>query len=141
MNTKSFSASFAKSPQFRQRSNPLDSLSELNTPVRIATTKGWDASVPLRISTGSRGSLKFMRQRTLGDELADRATAMGAQPTMRAIRMANAILLEQVLGTGRFRSPAELAKCIGVSRNLISDLLAMLNQSPAEIEKILFETK
>lgn len=141
MKTKSFSVAFAKSPQFQQKSNPLDSLSELNTPVRIATTKGWDASVPLRISTGSRGSLKFIRSRTFGDELADKAAAMGAQPTMRAIRMANAILLEQVLGTGQFRSPAELAKCIGVSRKLISDLLAMLNQSPAEIEKILFETK
>ena len=141
MSTKSFSTAFVKSSVFPQRDNPLEHLSKLNTPVTISTTQGWDASVPLRIHTDSRGSLKHIRQRTLGDELADKAAHKGAIPTTRAIRMANAILLEQILGTGEFASPAAFAKMIGVSRKLISELLAMLNQSPAEIEKILFETK
>ena len=60
---------------------------------------------------------------------------------MRAIRMANAIMLEKLLGTGQYKSPAALAAKIGVNRSLLSELLALLNQPPEDIERQLFETK
>ena len=59
--------------------------------------------------------------------------------TSRAIRMANALMLEQLLGTGQFASDSELARCIGIQKHLLSDLLALLNMPVAEIERWLFE--
>ncbi len=55
--------------------------------------------------------------------------------------MANAILLERILGTGKFKSPAALAAMLGISRSVVSELLGMLNLPVAEIERILFETR
>ena len=54
--------------------------------------------------------------------------------------MANALMLEQLLGTGQFDSASELARCIGVQKHLLIDLLALLNMPVKEIEKWLFET-
>lgn len=54
--------------------------------------------------------------------------------------MANALIHAQLLGTGQFASASELARCIGVQKHLLSDLLAVLNMSVAEIERWLFET-
>lgn len=45
--------------------------------------------------------------------------------TGRVIRMANALMLEQLLGTGQFASASELAFCIGVQKHLLSDLLTL----------------
>lgn len=86
------------------------------------------------------GTKKQIRRCTVGDELADKAAAQ-ARPSTRAIRLANAILLEQILETGHFRSPAALAEKIGISRSLISELLSLLDMPPDQMEKILFETK
>ncbi len=55
--------------------------------------------------------------------------------------MANALMLERILGTGQFKSPAALAAKLGISRSVVSELLGMLNLPPAEIERILFETR
>ena len=77
---------------------------------------------------------------TKADELAEQALPAGNRPTSRAIRMANALMLEQLLGTGQFASASELARCIGVQKHLLSDLLALLNMPVPEIEKWLFET-
>ena len=60
--------------------------------------------------------------------------------TGRAIRMANALMHAQLLGTGQFASASELARCIGIQKHLLSDLLALLNMPVKEIEKWLFET-
>ncbi len=80
------------------------------------------------------------RQRTVGDELAAGAAPC---PTTRAIRMANALMLERILGTGQFKSPAALAAKLGISRSVVSELLRMQNLPPAGIEmtKVLFETR
>ena len=77
----------------------------------------------------------------MGDELASRALPKEQTPSTEAIRMANALMLERILGTGIFDSPAAFAKMIGISRKLMSDLLSMLNNPPSEIERILFETR
>ena len=63
------------------------------------------------------------------------------RPTNDAVRMANAILLEQVLATGEYKNASRLATQIGVSKNVLSDLLAMLNKPVKEIERLLFEVK
>lgn len=68
------------------------------------------------------------------------ALSIGNRPTSRAIRMANALMLEQLPGTGQFASASELARCIGIQKHLLSDLLALLNMPVKEIEKWLFET-
>jgi len=49
-------------------------------------------------------------------------------------------MLEQLLGSGQFASASELARCIGIQKHLLSDLLSLLNMPVAEIEKWLFET-
>lgn len=134
------SLSFRRSPFVHRADEKLAQMHDLHTPVVAATTPGWDLTVAVRISTCSSGSKKQIRRCTVGDELADRAAAL-AHPSTRAIRLANAILLEQILETGHFRSPAALAEKIGISRSLISELLSLLDMPPDQMEKILFETK
>ncbi len=51
----------------------------------------------IKLSTANQGSLLQVRQRTVGDEL---AAGVAQAPTKRAIRMANALMLERILGTG-----------------------------------------
>ncbi len=143
MKTATFSMPFAveRQSQSPAPSDRLQTMEELNRPVSIPTTAGCQLTIPIRITTADQGSMKKIRRRTVGDELADKVRASGAAPTLRAIRMANALMLERILGTGQFRSPAALAGKLGINRTVISDLLNMLNLPPEEIERILFETK
>lgn len=53
--------------------------------------------------------------------------------------MANAILIEQYLTTGKFGSATEFARRLGGSQPHITGMLNMLNLPPQEIERILFE--
>lgn len=109
-------------------------------PMEIAAAASYHVSIPISLNTRDCGSQKFVRQRTKADELAEQALPVGNRPTSRVIRMANALMLEQLLGTGQFASVSELARCIGIQKHLLSDLLALLNMPVAEIEKWLFET-
>lgn len=109
-------------------------------PMEIAAADSYHVSIPISLDTQSCGSQKFIRQRTKADELAEQALPVGNRPTIRAIRMANALMLEQLLGTGQFASASELARCIGIQKHLLSDLLALLNMPVKEIERWLFET-
>ena len=61
-------------------------------------------------------------------------------PTNRAIKMANALILEEYLTSGQYGSTSQFAKQIGVSHTHMNRLLNMLNLPPDEIERILFET-
>lgn len=74
------------------------------------------------------------------DPLADGALLPGERPTTAAVRMANALMLEQILGTGAFGNASELARAVGISKDVVSELLAMLDKPVAEIERLLFET-
>lgn len=139
MDTPDFSLPFPARGQ-APASSRLHQLGHLDSPVEIPVSPGWDASLPIRLDTGSCGSMKHLRLRTVGDELADEAARV-PRPTVRAVRMANALMLERILGTGQFRSPAELASKLGISRSVISDLLSMLDFPPAVMEEILFETR
>ena len=109
-------------------------------PLVAPAADSYHVSIPITLSTRDCGSQKFIRQRTKADELAEQALPVGNRPTSRAIRMANALMLEQLLGTGQFASASELARCIGIQKHLLSDLLALLNMPVAEIERWLFET-
>lgn len=64
----------------------------------------------------------------------------GERPTTAAVRMANALMLEQILGTGAFGNASELARAVGISKDVVSELLALLDTPVAEMERILFET-
>lgn len=55
--------------------------------------------------------------------------------------MANAIMLERLLVTGKYGSATNMARLIGVSQPLVTQMLNMLNVDPEEIERILFETR
>ena len=109
-------------------------------PLEAPAADSYHVSIPITLCTRDCGSQKFIRQRTKADELAEQALPVGNRPTSRAIRMANALMLEQLLGTGQFASASELARCIGIQKHLLSDLLALLNMPVAEIERWLFET-
>ena len=109
-------------------------------PLEIPAAESYHLSVPIALTTRDCGSQKFIRQRTKADELAEEALPAGNRPTSRAIRMANALMLERLLGTGQFASASELARCIGIQKHLLSDLLALLNMPVPEIEKWIFET-
>ena len=143
MNENTISTPFTAQKRYRTSTSrqKLEALEDLNRPVVIPTTYGCQHSVAIRLTTGSNGSLKTLRLRTVGDELEDEVTATHDHPTTEAIRMANAILLEKILGTGQFRSPAALAEKLGINRSVFSKLLNLLNLPPAEIERRLFETR
>lgn len=115
---------------------PLNAFEKLEAPA----AESYHASVPIALHTKNRGTMKFLRQRTKGDELAERARKKGQRPTSRAIRMANALMLERLLGTGQFASASDLARRIGIGKHLLSDRLALLNMPVEEIERWLFET-
>ncbi len=83
----------------------------------------------------------FPRRCKVVDEVARGALPVHHRPTNDAVRMANALLLEQVLGTGQFKNASRLATQIGISKNVVSELLSMLNKPVAEIERLLFEVK
>ena len=63
------------------------------------------------------------------------------RPTNDAVRMANANLLEQLPGMRQFRNASRFAAQIGISKSVLSDLLAMLNKPVKVIERLLFEMK
>lgn len=119
----------------------LEQSPELDEVLTLRPRAGWDKSIPIILTYGSKGSHRQLRPRTIGDELASRALPKEKTPSTEAIRMANALMLERILGTGIFDSPAAFAKKIGISRKLMSDLLAMLNNPPSEIERIIFSTR
>ncbi len=111
-----------------------------NTTARVTTAQGYDLSIPIireRRSTNSQ----YLRVRTREDDMLASAAGPGCRPTPRAIRMANAIMLERLLTSGKFGSATQLARLIGVSQPHITTMLNMLNLPPEEIERILFETK
>lgn len=119
----------------------LEKSPELDAEVEMKARKGWDKSVPITLIYASNGSHKIMRTRTIGDEVAAQARSAAYSPSTNAIRMANALRIEEILGTGQFRSASDLARKMGVSRKLMSDLLGMLNLPVEEIERLLFETR
>ena len=65
---------------------------------------------------------------------------MGNRPTKRAIRMANALVLEQKLHAGEFRSLTDVCDTFGITRMVLSKTLDMLDHTQEEISSILRET-
>ncbi len=78
---------------------------------------------------------------TIGQTKYRREGAFFVRPTKRAIRMANAIMMERILTSGRFSSVREFSEALGVSQPVVSNALKMLNLPPDEIERILFEVR
>lgn len=64
----------------------------------------------------------------------------GNRPTKRAIRMANALVLEQMLHAGQFRSLADIRMTYGITRMVLATPHDMLDHTPQEITTILRET-
>lgn len=64
----------------------------------------------------------------------------GKRPTKRAIALANALKLEQMLMDGTFHSLAEARNKLGITKGISDRLFKLLDLPPAEMEKILFET-
>ena len=97
-------------------------------------------SLPFIMEYDRTGS-KIMRLRTKEDDLIEHTRTRSSVPSARAIRMANAIMVERLLTTGKFGSATALAKRLGVSQPHLTTMLNMLNLPPEEIEQILFETR
>lgn len=116
-------------------------LGMLAAPVALDPAPGYDYSVAVVLGTGDNGSMKRLRRKTALDTMAEGALLPGERPTTAAVRMANALMLEQILGTGAFGNASELARAIGISKDVVSELLALLDTPVAEMERILFETR
>lgn len=107
-------------------------------PAAVDVPQGCDFSIPYIIDHST--VTPVLRLRTEEDDLVDAVCQCDTFPTKRAIRMANAIMLERLLVTGKYGSATNMARLIGVSQPHVTQLLNMLNLPPAEIEAILFET-
>ena len=129
------------SPNEQGGSLALDGSRVLHNKLAAVTVPdGFDFSIPIireRRSTNSQ----YLRVRTREDDMLASAAGPGCRPTPRAIRMANAIMVERLLTSGKFGSATQLARMIGVSQLHITTMLNLLNLPPEEIEKLLFETR
>lgn len=97
-----------------------------------------DFSIPI-IFERNEENVRIVRLRTkMDDYIAQRKTMR--VPTNRAIKMANAIILEEYLTSGKYGSASKCAEMLGVSQPTVTGMLNMLNLPPDEIERILFET-
>lgn len=106
-----------------------------SAPGMVVPQANCDFSIPI-IFERDADNVRIVRLRTkMDDHIAQRKTMR--VPTNRAIKMANAIILEEYLTTGRYGSATECAQKLGVSQPTIT---GMLNLPPDEIERILFET-
>ncbi len=61
----------------------------------------------------------------------------GQRPAKSAVTMANALLFEHDLMTGRFKSVREARKAYGITRGVSQRFFKLLNLSPKEIEALL----
>lgn len=64
----------------------------------------------------------------------------GKRATKRAIALANALKLEQMLMDGSFRSLAEARNRLGITKSITDRLFKLLDLTPEEMEKVLNET-
>ncbi len=63
----------------------------------------------------------------------------GQRPAKSAVTMANALLFEHDLMTGRFKSVREARKAYGITRGVSQRFFRLLNLPPAQIEALLDE--
>ena len=144
--TLSFSIPFHLEPTKRgakkkssiEKIPPSGELPLHDRPAAVDVPQGCDFSIPYIIDHST--VTPVLRLRTAEDDLVDAVCQCDKFPTKRAIRMANAIMLERLLVTGKYGSATNMARLIGVSQPHVTQLLNMLNLPPAEIEAILFET-
>ncbi len=61
----------------------------------------------------------------------------GQRPAKSAVTMANALLFEHDLMTGRFKSVREARKAYGITRGVSQRFFKLLNLPPAQIEALL----
>ncbi len=107
-------------------------------PGTVAYNAHCDFSIPILFERNDE-NVRIVRMRTKLDDIVAQRKQMGV-PTNRAIKMANALILEEYLTSGQYGSTSQFAKQIGVSHTHMNRLLNMLNLPPDEIERILFET-
>lgn len=72
-----------------------------------------------------------------GERRTSRRNAL--RPSTRAICVANAMRMEELLCSGAFESPAAMARALGLSRSLIYDRLELLNLPPGDMEQLLLD--
>lgn len=105
----------------------------------VKSPKGTTFPIPFIINK-RKGEEATIRLRTKEDDMIAEVGNKRYRPTARAIKMANALMVERLLTTGKFGSATALAKKLGVSHTHLTGMLNMLNMEPAEMERILFET-
>ncbi len=130
----SLNASEQKPALWADKHNLSEQLADVEVP------PGFDFSIPI-IRERDKENCISLRVRTREDDLIESAAGEGQRPTKRAIRMANAIMMERILTSGRFSSAREFSEALGVSQPVVSNALKMLNLPPDEIERILFEVR
>lgn len=74
------------------------------------------------------------------DEDLERALPKGKRPTKRAVRLANALLLESLLMQGVFSSVEEAMEAFGLTRFMRTHFFRVLDLPPEEMARVLAET-
>ncbi len=72
-----------------------------------------------------------------GEAAAGPVLRKGQRPAKSAVTMANALLFEHDLMTGRFKSVREARKAYGITRGVSQRFFKLLNLPPAQIEALL----
>lgn len=93
-------------------------------------------SVPLSLVFNSKGA-KTLISRQPDDTRP--ALAKGQRPSKRAIRLANALMVEQMLHEGAFPSVEAAMRALGITRSMRTCLFRTLDMSPQEMERVLNE--
>lgn len=95
-----------------------------------------------RATIKTRKTLRLVRSpraryRLTAEPPIDTPAGKGQRPTSRAVRMANALVLEHLLHEGVFQNLGDAMAQLGISRGIVQRLLQMLNQPPAKMVEIL----
>lgn len=74
------------------------------------------------------------------DEAVERALPKGKRPSKRAIRVANALMLENMLMRGVFPSVEAAMAALGITRFMRTHYFRVLQMPPDEMARVLAET-
>lgn len=96
-------------------------------------------SFSVRVSR-DRSSRNLLSVRSAEDDFIDSLPSRGMRPTREAVSMANALAMDKLLQSGRFKSLTQFASYLGISKSVLIRHLNMLNYPIEEQERCLLST-
>lgn len=106
------------------------------TKARTTDGKGRTSSIAMTRAVMGDGRMHFVER----DPDMPEPLKKGQRPTKRAIRLANAIMLEKKLAAMGTRSLRQASEQLGVSTGVLRRVLRMLALTPEEMQREIFAT-